>query len=118
MAYMTQETKRAIAPKVKKILEKYNLKGTLSVNNRSTLVLTISSGKLYFEKILNGDGYRSINHYHIGNYPEEFQGLFTELKNAMNDGNHDNSDAMIDYFDVGWYIDINIGSRNKPYKKI
>jgi hypothetical protein len=67
---------------------------------------------------LNGDNYCSINHYHIGNYPEEFQGLFTELKNAMNDGNHDNSDAMVDYFDVGWYVEINIGSWKKPYKKI
>jgi hypothetical protein len=118
MAYMNQETKREIAPNVKKILEKYNLKGTLSVSHRSALVLTIISGKINFENILNGDSYCSINHYHIKTYPEEFQSLFTEIKNAMNDGNHDNSNAMIDYFDVGWYIEINIGSWKKPYKKI
>jgi hypothetical protein len=50
MAYMNQETKHKIAPKVKKILDSYNLKGTLSVSNRSTLVLTISSGKINFKK--------------------------------------------------------------------
>jgi hypothetical protein len=33
----------------------------------------------------------------------------------MNMGNHDNSDIMTDYFDVGWYVDVNIGLWNKPY---
>jgi hypothetical protein len=31
-------------------------------------------------------------------------------------GNHDKSDVMTDYFNVGWYIDINIGKWDKPYK--
>jgi hypothetical protein len=30
-------------------------------------------------------------------------------------GNHDRSDIQSDYFDVGWYVDINIGRWNKPY---
>jgi hypothetical protein len=34
---------------------------------------------------------------------------------AMNDGNHDNSDIQSDYFDVGWYTHINVGRWNKPY---
>jgi hypothetical protein len=38
-----------------------------------------------------------------------------ELYAAMMDGNHDNSDIQTDYFDVGWYIDINIGAWNAPY---
>jgi hypothetical protein len=29
--------------------------------------------------------------------------------------NHDNSDIMTDYFDVGWYLNINVGGWNKPY---
>jgi hypothetical protein len=33
----------------------------------------------------------------------------------MNGGNHDNSDVQTDYFDVGWYVDVNIGSWDKPY---
>jgi hypothetical protein len=33
----------------------------------------------------------------------------------MNAGNHNNSDVQSDYFDVGWYIDVNIGKWNKPY---
>lgn len=38
-----------------------------------------------------------------------------ELRAAMMKWNHDNSDAMTDYFDVGWYIDINIGNYEKDY---
>jgi hypothetical protein len=31
-------------------------------------------------------------------------------------GNHDRSDIQSDYFDVGWYVDVNIGSWNRPYE--
>jgi len=33
----------------------------------------------------------------------------------MNEGNHDNSDIMTDYFDVGWYISVRLGKWDKPY---
>ena len=53
-------------------------------------------------------------------YHEHFSGkakdFLKELLTAMNDGNHDRSDIMTDYFDVGWYVDVNIGKWNKPYK--
>jgi len=38
-----------------------------------------------------------------------------ELKAAMMEGNHNNSDIQTDYFDVGWYISIDIGKWDKPY---
>ena len=28
---------------------------------------------------------------------------------------YDTSDAMVDYFDTAYYVDINIGKWNKPY---
>jgi hypothetical protein len=31
------------------------------------------------------------------------------------EGNHDNSDIQSDYFDVGWYVEVNIGKWNKAY---
>ena len=53
-------------------------------------------------------------------YKEHFSGkalkFLGEVIPAMNNGNHDNSDIQTDYFDVGWYSDVNIGSWNKPYK--
>jgi len=33
----------------------------------------------------------------------------------MNNGNHNNSDIQTDYFDVGWYITVNLGKYDTPY---
>ena len=38
-----------------------------------------------------------------------------ELVDAMNWCNYDESNPMIDYFNVGWYISVKIGTYNKPY---
>lgn len=111
MAYMNQERKKAMAPKIKEILRKYGMKGTLSVWDHSTLVLNITSGKIDF-----GEDRIQVNHYWINDhYTGDARNFLNEVKDAMNIGNHDNSDVYTDYFDVGWYIDINIGRWDKPY---
>lgn len=134
MAYMSQERKAQIAPKVKAILKKYHLKGSLSVSNRSTLVLTIKSGVIdfisNFNKTCGADPYMQargrsfvatdyvdVNVYH---YRDHFSGqafrAIDELYKAMMTGNHNNSRIEVDYFDVGWYVNIHIGRWNKPYE--
>ncbi len=120
MAYMSQEKKAKIAPAVKAILKKYNVKGSLAVNNHSTLVLNISQGSIDFYKDFGNGGQPQfgiqVNPYW---YHEHFTGLskefLAEVLNAMNEGNHDRSDIQTDYFDVGWYVDVNIGKWNKAY---
>ena len=132
MAFMSQERKAAIAPKVKTILRKYDLDGSLSVQDHSTLVLKIKSGSIdfiqnYRETVAASQhrpleawqltDYVKANRYHLDS---EFSGIalaaMRELADAMMEGNHDNSDAYTDYFDVGWYISINIGTYAKPYQ--
>ena len=115
MAYVNQATKAAIAPKIKAILKKYNVKGSLSVRNHSTLCLNIKSGAIDF--IGNEtSGYEQVNPYHYGShYSGRAKKFLAEALAAMNTGNHNRSDAMTDYFDVGWYVDINIGKWNQPY---
>ena len=133
MAYMNQEKKAKIAPQVKAVLKKYGMKGSLAVRNHSTLVLNIKSGKLDMIQNYNdvrnslphggpkhiAATYLSPNPYHYG---ESFSGkckdFLVEVFTAMNDGNHDRSDIMTDYFDVGWYVDVNVGDWNKPYQVI
>ena len=131
MAYMSQEKKSQIAPTVKKILAKYGVKGSLAVNNHSTLVLNIKSGAIDFIKNYNETvgaqpgGFRlgsaamdhvDVNPYHYqSHFSGEAKSFLTEIMTAMNNGNHDNSDIQSDYFDVGWYVDVNIGKWNKPY---
>ena len=131
MAYMSQEKKAKIAPAVKSILKKYGMKGSLAVCNHSTLVLNIKSGKLdligNYNKTVGAQpgGFRlgspateslDVNPYW---FKEHFTGkalsFMTEIFKAMNVGNHNRSNSQIDYFDVGWYVDVNVGRWNKPY---
>jgi hypothetical protein len=44
MASMNQDKKKAIAPKIKEICKRYNVKATLSVLHGMTLCLNIKSG--------------------------------------------------------------------------
>ncbi len=114
MAYMSQERKASLAPAIKAILKKYGVKGSLSVDNHSSLVLTVSEGPIDF-----GTDYLQVNTHWLG---ERFEGkarkFLMEVVAAMNVGNHNRSDIMTDYFDVGWYVNVNIGRWNKPYNKI
>jgi len=138
MAYMSQEKKSKIAPTVKKILAKYGVKGSLAVSNHMTLVLNVKSGGIdfiqnYKDTVDERTYHHSKQYWHDGRvvdslnvnpywYHEHFTGnakdFLTEIFTAMNDGNHDNSDVQSDYYDIGWYVDVNIGKWNKPYQLI
>ncbi len=137
MAYMSQDRKQSLAPAIKAVLKKYGVKGSLAVRNHSTLCLNIKSGPIDFiENYIKTDKEKAYANYmsdeqvaylrknqsldvNVYWYKEHFSGkalsFLKELVPAMNNGNHDNSDIQTDYFDVGWYIDINIGRWNKPY---
>jgi hypothetical protein len=131
MAYMSQEKKSKISPLVKLICKKYGIKASLAVRHHSTLVLNVKSGNIDFISNFNETvenrpgGFRNgspaekslqINTYW---YHEHFSGkakkFLSEILQVMNSGNHDNSDIQSDYFDVGWYVDVNIGQWDKPY---
>ena len=138
MAYFNQERKSERAPAIKAILKKYGVKGSLAVRHHSTFVLNIKSGSIDFvENYLKTDADKpyanklsqdQINYIRTNKsldvnpywYQEHFSGVakafLFEIFKAMNKGNHDNSDIQTDYFDVGWYVDVNIGSWDKPYQ--
>jgi len=111
MAYINQEKKKELAPRIKHVLKKHGMKGTLSIDNYSTIRLTLKSGSIDF-------GTDSINEYwykdHFADNPEAL-GFLSEVIPALNVGNFDNSDIMTDYFHVGWYVDVNLGKYSKPY---
>ena len=137
MAYVSQDLKAKLAPTIKAICKKYGVKASIAVHNHSTLCLNIKSGKIDFiENFIERDAgvmsgrkmapeqvdylrkNRSLD-VNVYWYKEHFTGkalkFLQEVIPAMNNGNHDNSDIQTDYFDVGWYIDVNIGKWNKPY---
>ena len=49
---------------------------------------------------------------------ESARRLMTDLFEIITEGNHDNSDAMTDYFDIGWYTTVEVGAYDKPYQFI
>ena len=111
---MSQENKKQLAPKITAICKKHGIKATLAVRHYSTLVLNVRSGKIEFHP----DEHYQVNTYHIEtHYQDQPAALafLTEVRDAMMEGNHDRSDILTDYFDVGWYIDINLGQWDKPY---
>lgn len=128
MAYMNQERKTKLAPGIRSVLKKYQVKGTIKVRNHSTLIVTIPSGSIDFIGNFNQAGINKYQQFKcaVDNidvnpywYHEHFSGValefLKELFDAMNVGNHNNSDIQSDYFDVGWYVDVNIGKWDAPY---
>lgn len=116
MAYMSQDKKRELAPGIKRVLKKYGMTGTIAVRHRSTLVVNIKGGAIDFGENIAERGYAQVNPYWIEQHWEGVaRDFLLELKDAMMSGNWDKSDIQTDYFNVGWYIDINIGQWNKPY---
>jgi hypothetical protein len=138
MAYMNQERKAKIAQSLKPVLAKYGVKGSLSVRNHSSIVLTLKSGKINFiENYIKTDADSNIGRkmaqdqidYLRKNqsmdvnpywFKEHFSGsakdFLTEAMQALKSADwYDESDAMTDYFNTAYYVDINVGKWNKPY---
>jgi len=131
MAYVSQETKKELAPGIKAVLKKYKMKASISVRNHSTICVNIKSGPIDFIGEANkknkeiaerrgtpyyeNDGYIQVNPY----YPETYgdaSDFLIELVDAMKGQNYfNNDDAMTDYFSRSHYTDVNVGKWNKPY---
>lgn len=134
MAYITQTEKQAIAPAVKALLKQYGLKGSLSIHNHSTLVLTLTAGAIDFFESAN----RRNREYamHRNEFPREvkdhmdvnvywfdihFDGVAVEflgkaIQALRGEGWYDRSEIQSDYFNVKHYVEIKIGKWNKPYQ--
>jgi len=113
MAYVSQEKKKELAPLIKAVLSKYAMKGSIAVDNHSSLVVNLKSGPLDF-----GSTNTHINPYwYQEHYTGKVKEFLTELIAAMKSGGwYNKSDIQTDYFNAAWYIDINVGKWNKPYE--
>ena len=133
MAYMSQEKKAKINKELKKIVPS-SWKWSLGVNHYSTIVFTVFSAPVdlladyeaHDRERYERNGYKepystlthaSPNPYYLEN---QFSGdnlsIMSRIKDALNVGNLDLSDIQTDYFDVGWYVDINLGRWDRPFK--
>lgn len=140
MAYMSQERKKQIAVAIKAVAKKYGFGGrdiTVGVNHHSTLVVNIFKGPLDFlgaaqrfnDYLADRRGqdsrtvgtYLQVHHTWAEDHMREIgetviANFYKELIEAIySTGYYNNSDAMIDYFDHDFYIDINVGKWDRPY---
>jgi len=111
MAYISQKDKKELAPAIKAVLKKYNMKGSISIDNYSTLVVNLKEG------LINLGSNSSVNVYWIeDHYQGVAKNFLNELLVAMKGPNYyNNDDSMTDYYDRSHYTDINVGKWNKPY---
>ena len=131
MAYMNQEKKTQINALLKQAIP-IDWKWSLAVRNYSTIILTISSAPvdLVAEYVAArcsdevrrdciANRYVDVNPYY---WQEHFTGelldIFTKVFAALNLNNHDHSDIQSDYFDVGHYVQVNIGKWDKPFNAV
>jgi len=63
MAYVSQADKKELAPAIKAVLKKYDMKATIAVRNHSTLVVKVKSGAIDFTDYANPyqNGYIDVN---------------------------------------------------------
>lgn len=133
MAYVSQELKAKLAPTIKAICKKYNVKASLAVRHHSSLVLNIKEGKIDFLGNFNSVCGKLPRPEHLPFQPatksidvntywyqEHFDGkakaFLDEMIVAMKGPDFfDHSDIQSDYFHLSHYIDINIGNWDKPY---
>jgi len=125
MAYISKEQSAAFRKALKAAFPGW--KFSVRIEHHSALDVSIMEALLdllaYQEPSEYMDGpsfearrYTQVNHYHIDRHwkPPVAQFLM-QITKICNAGNHNNSDPMTDYFDVGWYFNLSIGKWDKPF---
>lgn len=57
-----------------------------------------------------------VNNYWLDQHGYNHIPILERIIAICNEGNYNNSDIMSDYFDVGWYFSLHIGSWRKPFE--
>ena len=123
MAYVSQSLKKELAPGIKAVLAKYKVKGSIAVRDHMCLVVNLKKGAVDFQEDYNADGefnYQINPYWFQEHYTGKAKAFLTELLAAMMPADkwHDNSDAMIDYFDTAYYVNVNVGQWNQSYEVV
>ena len=123
MSYISTEDVKKIRVALKNEFGKKLKFGVRKSPSHHSVSVTIKSGTVDFSDIMRNNTYEQVqvNQYHLQNYGVHkslFEKIVEIIKTAPSNKWYDNSDAMIDYFDVAFYFDLNVGDWNNPYKKV
>ena len=126
MAYISAEDVKAVRKELKAAYPEYKFSVRKGAGSHS-LHVTLLKGPRDLSDITDKDGYGQVNQYHlhqVGKHEIFFKRILEIMKTApiqgegfhANKGWYDNSDSMTDYFDTAYYLNLSIGSWNKPYE--
>ena len=124
MSYISTEDVKKIRVALKNEFGKKLKFGVRKSAGGHSVGVTIKSGTVDFSDIMRNNNFYDqvqVNQYHLQNYGVHkslFEKIVEIIKTAPSNKWYDNSDAMIDYFDVAFYFDLNVGDWNNPYKKV
>jgi len=119
MAYISTAAVKVIRADLKAAFPDWKFSVRKDVNSHSSITVSILKSDLDFQwssGYANTEQYMSINHYH----PQvTFSGnsltLIKEVIGTINKENWDRSDIQTDYFDVGFYVNVEMGRYGRPY---
>ena len=114
MAFMSTEHAREIRNSLKESFPGY--KFSVKKHHHSSIDVTLLKSPLDFSKDMEKQetvGYCSINHYYLNQYSNA--DVLKKMYEVINKGNYNKSDIMVDHFDVGFYVHMNIGDWEKHY---
>ncbi len=109
MAYVTKEKLTEVRTKLKKQFP--NIKFSVTQQNHMVLVICVMKSNIDFSDLKNN---KEINIYSLNQYKQHTE-FFQKLVNIVMAGNHNNSDTMTDYYDVGWYVTLRVGKYDKDH---
>ena len=123
MSYISTEDVKKIRVALKNEFGKKLKFGVRKSSGGHSVGVTIKSGTVDFSDLMRNNTYEQVqvNHYHLHNYGVHqslFEKIVEIIKTAPSKEWYNNSDPMIDYFDVAFYFDLNVGDWNNPYKKV
>lgn len=114
MAYINKETTAKIRKALKDKYPDYVISVTMS--NHSSVNVAIMKSSLF-----SGISHVRVNHYWIEeHFPEEQAAFLSDVLKTVKDVGewYDNSDAMTDYFDTAFYINMSVGKYDKAHEFI
>ena len=132
MAYCNAQDVAQVRKELKETFP--NFKFGVRKRDHHAISVTIKAGPTDFSSLFDKDEYSKkrqyiqVNGYHIDSFYGEHAPFLKQVQQiiktapARGEGYHkgtgyyDRSDAMTDYFDTAYYIDINIGSWDQPYE--
>jgi hypothetical protein len=131
MAYINAQDVAQIRKELKETFPKFRF--GVRKDNGMAVRVTIKSGPTDFSSIFKDEysqkrRYAQINGYHMDSFYGEHAEFLKQVQDIIKtapsrgegyrkgEGWYDRSDAMTDFFDTAYYIDINIGAWDQPYE--